>query len=288
MSSAINRFTAPMKWKPSSDSLQFLNGIWQPSNISSVSYPIAGNEVCFQVEDSSYWFAHRNQCILEVVRQFSPAGTIYDIGGGNGFVALGLQDAGWDVALVEPGQGALNASRRGLNQVVWAALEDTGFKVGSLPAAAAFDVIEHIENDVDFLTTIRSLLQPGGRFYCTVPSVNALWSDEDVHAGHFRRYSRAVLSDTLKKAGLEVEFITPFFVWLTLPVFLLRALPFRLWGGKAEKRGTAAAVQSDHRLPPALATPVCRLHRWELSRLRLRRVLPFGTSLLCVARASLS
>ncbi len=272
-------------WTPPSATLRQHDGVWRPAQISTVSYPEAGNEVCFQVEDSSYWFAHRNQCILEVVRQFSPAGTIYDIGGGNGFVALGFQQAGWDVALVEPGQGALNASRRGLNQVVWAALEDTGFNVGSLPAAAAFDVIEHIENDVGFLTTIRRLLQPGGRFYCTVPAMNTLWSDEDVHAGHFRRYSPVVLSDTLRKAGLEVEFITPFFVWLTLPVFLLRALPFRWWGGKAEKRGSVSAVQSDHRLPPALAAPIRGLHAWELSRLRQRRTLPFGTSLLCVARA---
>lgn len=276
---------APGAWSPPSNALHSHEGIWRAHEISHVSYPDEGNEACFQVEDSSYWFAHRNHCILEVVRQFSPAGTIYDIGGGNGFVALGLQHAGWDVALVEPGQGALNASRRGLNQVVWAALEDTGFKAGTLPAAAAFDVIEHIENDVGFLTTIRSLLLPGGRFYCTVPAMNALWSDEDVHAGHFRRYSPTALSETLSKAGLEVEFITPFFAWLTLPVFLLRALPFRLWGGKAAERGSVAAVKSDHRLPAALAAPVSRLHEWELSRLRRHRAIPFGTSLLCAARA---
>jgi hypothetical protein len=47
------------------------------------------------VEDSSYWFGHRNARIVELVRQFPPNGLIFDIGGGNGFVAKGLEEAGF-------------------------------------------------------------------------------------------------------------------------------------------------------------------------------------------------
>jgi SAM-dependent methyltransferase len=272
-------------WVPPSNALEFLNGVWCSKNRSMVSYPDDGNDGCFQVEDGSYWFAHRNQCIIEAVHQFPPTGTIYDIGGGNGFVAKGLLQAGWDTAVVEPGHGAFNAARRGLKKVICAALEDTGLKQKSLPAAGAFDVIEHIEKDVEFIESIKNLLEPGGRFYCTVPAANALWSDEDIHAGHFRRHSPASLAAALGNAGLEVEFVTGFFAWLTLPIFFLRALPFRWSGGLPARRGSIAKVDADHRLPKVLSRPVKYMQDWELRRFRQKKAIPFGASLLGVAHA---
>ena len=71
-----------MNWTPPSDTLRFRDGLWEPGAVSGVSYPEAGNDVCFQVEDSSYWFSHRNECILAVVRRFAPGGTFFDIAGG--------------------------------------------------------------------------------------------------------------------------------------------------------------------------------------------------------------
>lgn len=275
-------------WKPPSDSLHLRGNVWCPLAVSSVSYPETGNEECFQVEDESYWFEHRNTCLLKAAELFPFEGTFYDIGGGNGFVAAAFQRSGCEVVLLEPGLGAFNAVKRGVSRVVHCALDDAGFLPGTLDAAGAFDVVEHIEDDVAFLSGIRRLLRPGGRFYCTVPAMSALWSDEDIHAGHYRRYSKASLTDVMQKTGFEVEFLTGIFAWLTLPVFLLRALPFRLWGGKAEKRGSVVAVQSDHTLPGTISGLVGKLHQWELSRLGRRCPIPFGTSLLCVARAPLS
>src|SRR5215813_1634544 len=90
-------------------------GFWVANASSPVSYPEDGNAECRSVEDSSFWFAHRNACIVEVMKRFPPSGLILDIGGGNGFVSLALEKAGWEVALIEPGiQGAINAKARGL------------------------------------------------------------------------------------------------------------------------------------------------------------------------------
>ena len=276
-----------MNWIPPSDILQFRDGLWQPQSVSAVSYPEEGNKVYFQVEDTSYWFAHRNACILSVVQQFPPGGTFYDIGGGNGFVALELQNAGLDVALIEPGSGARNAVKRGVKNVIQATLGDAGLQPQSLMAAGAFDVVEHIEDDAGFLISIRRLLVPGGRFYCTVPAMKACWSGEDIHAGHYRRYSRKSLTALMRQAGLEVEFVTSFFSWLILPVLVWRALPFLIRGSKAATLGAVEAVQADHRLPAVLSGIARPVHAWEASRLRRRRSIPFGTSLLCVARAPL-
>jgi SAM-dependent methyltransferase len=263
-------------------------GLWQPTAISKVSYPEEGNDLCLQVESSSYWFAHRNRCLLEIMRSFPPSGTLYDIGGGNGFVSLGLQKAGLGVVLLEPGRGARNARARGVENVIWSTLEEAGLRPESVADAGAFDVVEHIEDDAAFLSSVESILIPGGRFYCTVPAGVGLWSDEDVHAGHFRRYSVESLRAAMTSAGLQVEFISPFFTWLVPMVFLLRVLPFRLRGSQAGVEGRAQAVKGDHTLPWMLRPFVNACHAWELARLRAGRPLRCGTSLLCVARKSSS
>jgi SAM-dependent methyltransferase len=269
-------------WTTPSATLRQHDGIWQPAQISDVSYPEDGNDACYQIEEGSYWFAHRNECILTMLSKFPPGGEVYDIGGGNGFVSLALQNAGLDSVLVEPGSGARNASRRGVERVIHAALEDTGFAEGSLPAAGAFDVVEHIDDDVAFLRSIHRFLRPGGRFYGTVPALQALWSEEDVHAGHFRRHDPNGIATRLRAAGFEVEFVASFFSWLVLPVFLLRSLPFRLRG--TPPKPTLDTAKRDHTLPRMLDGIVSVVHAWELDRLRRLRSPMTGSSLIFCAR----
>ena len=93
------------------------NGIWAPrhSQRHSVSYPDEGNDRSFLIEDTSFWFAHRNRMLVELVRRFPPAGPILDVGGGNGYVTRGLAEAEFPCTLLEPGyQGCLNARKRGI------------------------------------------------------------------------------------------------------------------------------------------------------------------------------
>ncbi|MFC1630589.1 hypothetical protein ACFL2N_01475 [Pseudomonadota bacterium] len=80
------------------------DGIWYSSDNQNISYPSDGNENCFTIEDNSFWFKHRNECIIAIFKSYPPNdnGMIFDIGGGNGFVSLGLTKGGFDVALVEP------------------------------------------------------------------------------------------------------------------------------------------------------------------------------------------
>ena len=147
------------------------NGIWYSPENESVSYPSEGNDRCFAVEDHSFWFRHRNGCIVSAVRAFPPVnhGAIYDIGGGNGFVTRGIAEAGFDVALVEPGaEGCVNAKQRGIENVICATTATAGFRPGALPAVGLFDVIEHMEDDLAFLQSINALMQSGGHLYATV------------------------------------------------------------------------------------------------------------------------
>lgn len=271
-------------WRPDASNLIWREGRWVAPHASAISYPEAANNAFLAIEDESYWFRHRLDCLLELVRALPPQGDLYDIGGGNGFVARGLEQAGWPSVLIEPGAGARNAVSRGVSRVIQATLQDAQLAPRSLPAAGAFDVIEHIEDDRAFLGSLRDSLRPGARFYCTVPAWPSLWSSEDEAAGHFRRYTPHSLARVLRAAGFEVEFLSPIFSWLVTPLFLLRALPSRLSRRPTRPHQWDERTTADHRLPSPLRPIVHRLHAAELAALRARRSLRTGTSLLCVAR----
>jgi SAM-dependent methyltransferase len=260
------------------------DGIWYARSRSPLSYPERGNQSCFEMEEESFWFRHRNACILDAVRAFPPDGPIFDIGGGNGYVSLALRDGGFPTVLVEPGgDGIRNARRRGVGPLVCAAVEDAGFHPHSLPAAGIFDVLEHIPDDRVLLRTLHHLLAPGGTLYLTVPAYSLLWSDEDAQAGHYRRYTLGQLTRSLAECQFDVLFATYFFSFLPLPIFFQRALPSRLG---LRRKGSQRLGAKDHHLPRGwVGRCLGRVMDWERRRLSCGRPLPFGGSCLAVARA---
>lgn len=258
-------------------------GYWTSGEIAGVSYPQDGNENCFSVEDASFWFAHRNRVILAAVQTLPPPNEIFlDAGGGNGYVTRALQDSGFAAVLLEPNvSGATNAVRRGVRNVIRSSVEAARLRDRSVGAIGLFDVIEHVEDDLAFLRALRTILVPGGRLYATVPAFQALWSADDVSAGHFRRYSTAELERLLMAAGFGIDYSTYFFWCLPLPILLFRALPSKLGlrGGHCTRH-----IEAEH------ATR-SRAARWFLGKilhpepylLRRREPIPFGASCLAVA-----
>ncbi len=258
------------------------DGVWRGRGTEPVSYPAAGNRDCFALEDSSFWFAHRNACLLALLWRFPTTGPLFDIGGGNGFVAAAFQSCGdLPVVLVEPGaDGVRHAQARGLRTVVQATLKEARFRDGALPAIGFFDVLEHIEDEQGFLGEVRRCLAVDGRIYLTVPAGRWLWSDADVRAGHFRRYTSASLRRALERAGFRALFISRIFSPLPLPLFLCRSVP-SLFGHRQQPTGS---YSRQHR--PGSQAFLKRVWSWELARLDRGWSIPCGTSCLAVAELS--
>lgn len=261
-------------------------GIWFSKRQAHISYPEEGNLNCLALEADSFWFEHRSRCILAALERFPAPGVMFDIGGGNGYVAAYLRQAGVASALVEPGlQGARFALQRGVAPVICSTLEDAGFKPDTLPAVGLFDVLEHIADEAAFLNSIHTLLQPGGRLYLTVPAYPVLWSADDDYAGHHRRYTLPQLKRVIRSAGLHLEFATYFFFMLPLPIFLMRAIPSRLG---LRKQNAWDKYQQEHSRQSGLVGKVLNaLLSVELAQLRRGSVVPVGGSCLVVARKSL-
>jgi SAM-dependent methyltransferase len=256
------------------------DGIWFAHRQAPVSYPEHGNAACLQVEDRSFWFRHRNRCIVSVVRRFAPQGVLLDIGGGNGYVSKGLAEAGIACAVLEPGiEGALAARARGVDPVICARLEDLGMAPGSVGAAGMFDVLEHIEDDAGVLRQVHALLRPGGLLFLTVPAYAFLHSADDVVAGHFRRYTLRSLTRAVIDNGFRPEYGTYLFAPLPPLVLLLRTLPSLL----GLRRPADDEVPTSEHVPQGFSAHIMdRVLNTEAQRIEAGGTIPFGTSCLAV------
>jgi len=253
------------------------DGLWLARQHAAVSYPEHGNAACLEIEDGSFWFRHRNRCIISLVRRYPPHGVFLDIGGGNGYVAKGLTEAGVACILIEPGiDGALAARARGIDPVICARLEDIGLAPASVAAAGMFDVLEHMEDETATLRQVHTLLSAGGRVFLTVPAYPFLFSADDEIAGHYRRYTISSLTRALVKAGFRMEFASYIFGPLPPLVFLLRTLPSRLGLRRTDR---AAA---EHAPGGMAARLLNRLLTTEFQLIDTGHTIPIGGSCLAV------
>lgn len=260
------------------------DGIWFSKKKDPVSYPKEGNNLYANIEETSFWFRHRNDCIIETVKNFPPPGPIFDIGGGNGFVTLYLQKAGFSAVLIDSNEaGIFNAQKRGIHNLICSRFEDIGFKKKSLHAVGLFDVLEHIKDEYSFLLHLKDILNQDGKIYITVPTYHFLWSCEDIFAGHYRRYTLHQLITLLRKTGYEIEYATYMFSLLPIPIFLYRVLPYKLFNYK--RNISLEEYKQEHN--PSLAHALLhRLWNREKEIVKKKKKILFGSSCLVVAKRS--
>lgn len=268
--------------------LKNVDGIWTAPEHCGVSYPVEGYSRCFQVEESSYWFQYRNKMILDTFRSYVLrdvfVNNVLDLGGGNGFVAKAFKDLGFHTVLVEPGYGAINAKKRGIDSIYMCSIKDIPSSL-SFDVIGIFDVIEHIESSNEFLLQASSHLNQGGRLLLTVPTYQALWSSEDIVAGHYRRYTLKSLSAELEQAGFEVTYYSYFFFTLLAPIFLFRRVPFILktWMERGDDSFVIDA-KNDLVAKGLMNRIVSFLLNCELRLIRFFGRFPCGSSLIVVAK----
>jgi SAM-dependent methyltransferase len=222
-----------------------------------------------------WWFRSKAAVVATALRRTRPAaaapGWLVDLGGGAGGVTSML---GWplDRAAVLEGSPVLagEARRRGLT-AVRASVHRVPLAPGAAEVVCLLDVIEHLHEPVGALREAGRVLAPGGLLVVTVPAHRWLWSAADVELGHVRRYTRRLLREHLAAAGFEPVVLTHVFSWLVPPVWATRT--------RARDRAelgldrTSAAID---RAAMALT--------WGERALVGRMPVPFGTSVLCVAR----
>jgi len=76
---------------------------------------------------------------------------------------------------------------------------------GSFDLILSFEVIEHLERDVEAMAEWSNYLKPGGLMILSTPAHPSRWNAADVWAGHVRRYTREGLTQAVTEAGFTIE-----------------------------------------------------------------------------------
>ena len=255
-------------------------------NISSdISFPKDAHVDLIKIENSSFWFKHRNKILESVIKNYPFDGDFADIGGGNGFQLMKIAELNKlnKNILIEPcKQGCINAKKRKIKEIHNLTFEDFNFIEYNLNGIGLFDVLEHIENDVEFLSKLLNKLKKGSRIYVTVPAHEFLWSDVDPYGGHFRRYNKKMVKNLTNKLDANLEYFSYFFSYLLPISFILRALPYKL-GRRIPKEDLINQEKKQHNPKGIIKKIFDFFERIELKKIETSRV-KFGASCLFVLK----
>ncbi len=257
------------------------------------TYDPGAYENLIAVEERHFWFRARNRAIVaafESIRtQLPPGYRILEVGCGTGNVLRELQRVavGGTAVGMDLHQEGLRYARGRVNPALLVRADASlpPFSV-KFDVVGLFDVLEHLEHDVDVLVSLRNLLTAEGFLLITVPADPRLWSYFDVGSRHKRRYETSELEKKLVKAGYKVEYITPYMGVLYPVLWIGRRLTGRRHGETADALDAWTLAKADLRVRPVSGALLGLILEQELRLLRRRRRLPFGASLMAVARAS--
>jgi SAM-dependent methyltransferase len=235
----------------------------------------------FELEGRHWWFLGRRKLFLRLLERQFPVDRrpieILDFGCGTGAFLEHLERFGTVRAVDADPSAVAFCHTRGRAEVQLVPPGDRlPFPDDSFDLVTTLDVIEHIDDDVGALAELRRVLRPGGRLLVAVPAFMFLWGKQDEVSHHRRRYTARTLRRALADAGFEVDRTSYFNTVLFIPIAAVRL------GRRLVRRPGSA--QSDFDLGPAALNRALGAVFGAEAGLVARRDLPFGVSLLAVAR----
>ena len=150
----------------------------------------------------------------------------------------------------------------------------------------AFDVVEHLSDDIQVFRSLHSMLKPGGMLLLTVPAHQSLWSYFDEAGHHCRRYEPADLRHKLNEAGFEIDFLSQFMASIyPLLWFVRRIRSLRRQTRNSDSADMDRALTLEElRILPIVNGLLTFVLMQEARLIRSRIALPFGSSLIVAAR----
>lgn len=230
--------------------------------------------------DDHFWYRARRRLIkyllTEVLKPKDSSLRLLEIGCGTGSQLSLLQEFGSVEGLdIEPEAVAL-AQQNGFAAKVFD-LEKDNFPNNNYSAIAAFDVLEHLQDDESTLKKISAALAPGGYFFFTVPANPWLFSPHDQAMGHYRRYGLKEIKAKIAAAGLQLEETGRWNFWL-FPAIILMRLVKKIWPAKNQPRSESRP------LPPLINCLLYRILNTETALIKRRIKLPWGLTIYGRAR----
>lgn len=163
------------------------------------------------------WELSRVECVIKEVKKYHNGSKILDIGCGDSYLDYKLID---EIPEIEKVYGIDIHAKEEIKDGKYLVLNDySKLKNKKFDTILMFDVLEHIEDDIDFLKkTVYPLLKDNGRIILTVPAYQSLFSKHDMELKHFRRYNVKMMKERCNKSKLKI---------IKYHYFYASLLPFR-------------------------------------------------------------
>jgi SAM-dependent methyltransferase len=253
--------------------------------VSNSDFDPESFEFLYQYEETNFWFRSRNQVIQILFRNFRKKDVpdvFLEIGCGTGYVLKGL--AKFDRLTLNGSEiylEGLKYAKRRLPYVEFFQMDATNIPFRNLyDYVGAFDVLEHIDDDLSVMSNVHKALKSNGLFFISVPQYPFMWSHLDDIACHKRRYTKHEMFNKLKLSGFEVLYSTSF-VFSLFPLMIIS----RILKRNKENHNVARIKIQEYELN--LPRPINALFEWILKIdelcIKNKFTLPFGGGLIVVA-----
>jgi ubiquinone/menaquinone biosynthesis C-methylase UbiE len=239
------------------------------------------HDIMRAVEDQYWWYQALRQHVADSIEPSSADFSLLDAGCGTGgtLATLRRNFPSADLTGIDESEHALTltAGRDTGARLVRASVHELPFAEGSFDFVLSLDVWSHagVDNALAAQEAHR-VLRAGGTLILNLAAFEFLKGAHDRAVDVDRRYTRRQVRALLEGANFQVERLTYWNAAFTPPIALLRWL--------SRMRLHRKQPRSDFRpLPPFLNAVLKRVAVLELTASR-HLSLPFGTSLLAVAR----
>lgn len=248
-------------------------------------YPDSGFDLTDKNAESSFWVSSRNRLFKSLVlRNLSPTGKtkLLEIGCGTGdFIQQIVENQNLEITGSEIYLKGLQYAKKNLPGVDFVQFDVTKGKIGEqFDMITAFDVIEHIDNDVAAISNINEMLNKDGVLIVSVPQHMFLWGKLDEIVKHKRRYSKKELVTRLKENGFDISYATSF-LFVLFPLMLVSRMFDK---GRDQSQSAEVALEKRVIFPNAVNWIFDLFMRIDEALIRLGISLPFGGTLVVVAR----
>jgi SAM-dependent methyltransferase len=241
----------------------------------------------FAVQDGHWWGRNRRSLSFDLLKKFGlRTGCRHlDIGCGTGQNMRLLQQLRPSLSVgVDLSPIALSYARKASPHAQLVRLDANRtlpFPDKSFDVATIFNVLYHawIKNDLDVLKEVGRVLESDGLLLVTEPAFQALAREVDIADMAARRYRLAPFVELLRAADFDVLFAKYFTSFGPPIIFALKAVK-----ALAPKPPRVDHPPDMRLLPPLCNAALYGLARIEAALLRASVPMPFGTTIICVAR----
>jgi len=234
----------------------------------------------YELESSHWYFVGKRVVLERLLKKVLISGCEYDlldVGCGTGIFLTVLEQFGNAVGVDTSAVALEFCRKRGLSRLFQSIKEtELPFEDRSFDVVTAFDLLEHLEDDVSMLCEIKRVCRPGGQILLTVPAHPFLWSEHDIALHHKRRYKQKNFRSLLSAADLKCRRMTYINSFL-FPV----AVMYRTLRNLLPKKESQAKSEFFVQLPAAVNKILLSIFAME-SRLIPRMSLPMGLTLLAL------